>query len=332
MEELLPHDVIEYILERLDVKTLLKFTTVSKQWKSTIIQCRSFQTRQMLRLKQSGKTHVVFVSLYGGSERNSGIEALRTLAFYEVCNTSCDGLICIYDRYDGQSIVVNPTTRWHRTIPPCNYHLAVPFNRRIRQPSPGFGKDKINGTYNVVWLYNSAELGLKNKSFTTCEVFDVTTNAWRYIVPASPYLIHRIQAPLYCDGSLRGMKPMFFIPQPPFLHGLTTPNLIMCSLDDRLCVSPRIWLRQHVMWSFDSADKTWKKIYSIDLKRTSSGLRDYITPLSVLGKDKLLLYDRESSGVQLVAYDLRTKYYDISYKCKDNAYVLCYVPSLISIL
>ena len=80
MELLLPHDVIEYILERLDVKTLLKFTTVSKQWKSTIIQCRSFQTRQMLRLKQSGKTHVVFVSLYGGSERNSGIEALRTLA------------------------------------------------------------------------------------------------------------------------------------------------------------------------------------------------------------------------------------------------------------
>ncbi|CAN7043326.1 unnamed protein product [Brassica oleracea var. botrytis] len=160
----------------------------------------------MLRLKQSGKTHVVFVSLYGVSVK---IPTTWENKFYEVCNTSCDGLICIYDRYDGQSIVVNPTTRWHRTIPPCNYHLAVPFNRRIRQPSPGFGKNKINGTYNVVWLYNSAELGLKNKSITTCEVFDVTTNAWRYIVPASPYLIHRIQAPLYCDGSLRGMKPMF---------------------------------------------------------------------------------------------------------------------------
>ncbi|CAG7864782.1 hypothetical protein BRARA_I03180 [Brassica rapa] len=363
MELLLPHDVIEYILERLDVKTLLKFMTVSKQWKSTIIQCRSFQTRQMLRHKQSGKTHVAFVSLYGGSARNSGIEALRTLAvgstvsvkipttwenkFYEVCNTSCDGLICLYNCYDGQSIVVNPTTRCHRTIPPCNYHLAVPFITRIRQPSPGFGKDKINGTYKVVWLYNSAELGLKNKSITTCEVFDFTTNAWRYIVPASPYLIHHIQVPLYCDGSLHWLtegdetnvlsldlhtETFQVIPQPPFLHGLTTPNLIMCSLDDRLCVSPRIWLQQHVMWSFDSEDKTWKKIYSIDLKRTSSALRDYITPLSVLGKDKLLLYDREFSGVQLVAYDLRTKYYDISYKCNDNAYVLCYVPSLISIL
>ncbi|CAN6887576.1 unnamed protein product [Brassica oleracea] len=129
----------------------------------------------MLRLKQSGKTHVVFVSLYGVSVK---IPTTWENKFYEVCNTSCDGLICIYDRYDGQSIVVNPTTRWHRTIPPCNYHLAVPFKRRIRQPSPGFGKNKINGTYNVVWLYNSAELGLKNKSITTCEVFDVTTNAW----------------------------------------------------------------------------------------------------------------------------------------------------------
>ncbi|KAJ0257739.1 F-box domain-containing protein [Hirschfeldia incana] len=79
MEELLPHDVIENILERLDVKTLLKFTAVSKQWKSTIIRCRLFQTRQMLRRKQSGKTHVVFVSSYDDSASFPNIEAVRTL-------------------------------------------------------------------------------------------------------------------------------------------------------------------------------------------------------------------------------------------------------------
>ena len=109
MELLLPHDVIEYILERLDVKTLLRFTTVSKQWKSTIIRCRYFQTRQMLRRKQSGKTDVVLVSSYDDSASNPDIEALRTLVvgssvsvkiptkwenkFYQVCNSSCDGLI-----------------------------------------------------------------------------------------------------------------------------------------------------------------------------------------------------------------------------------------------
>ncbi|KAL0695324.1 hypothetical protein Bca4012_062504 [Brassica carinata] len=396
MKELLPHDVIEYILERLDVKTLLKFTTVSKQWKPTIIQCRSFQTRQMLRRKQSGKTDVVLVSLilYDGSGSNPNIEALRTF--------SCDGLICLYDLYD-PSIVVNPTTRWHRTIPPCNYQLetfdrrirqtpspspgfgkdkingtykvvwlyksaelvlwsippplgielsppcnyqlVVPFDRRIRQPSPGFGKDKINGTYKVVWLYNSAELGLKNKSITTCEVFDFTANALRYVVSASPYGIHDSQDPVYCDGSLHWLtngdetnvlsldlhtETFQVIPKLPFLPGLLLIGFVMCSLDDRLCVSQRIWPGQGI-WSFDSEDKTWKKIYSINLKITSFWLM-LLTPLSVQEKDKLLFYDRESSDGPLVTCELKTKSFGIAYECKVKAYALSYVPSLISIL
>ncbi|CAN7043330.1 unnamed protein product [Brassica oleracea var. botrytis] len=335
--ELLPHDVVEYILERLDAKTLLKFTAVSKQWKSSIIQCRSFQTRQMLHRKQSGKTDVVLVSLYDGSGSNPNIEALRTLVvgstvsvkiptswenkFYQVCNSSCDGLICLYYRYD-PSIVVNPTTRWHRTIPPCNYQLeAFDRIRQLVSRSPGFGKDKINGTYKPVWLYNSAEVGLKNKSITTCEVFDFTTNAWRYIVPASPYLIYHSQDPVHCDGSLHWFtkgdetnilaldlhtETFQVIPRPPFLHSLLLLiESIICSIHDRLCVSERIWPEQ-VIWSFDSEDKTWKKIYSIDLKTTPYWRRNNIwrtfTPLSVLGKDKLLFYDGESSDGPLTVF------------------------------
>ncbi|WZZ16732.1 hypothetical protein YC2023_109821 [Brassica napus] len=241
----------------------------------------------------------------------------------------------------------------HRTIPPCNYQLGA-FHR-IRQlvsPSPGFGKDKICGTYKPVWLYNSAEVGLKIKSITTCEVFDFTTNAWRYIVPASPYLIYHSQDPVYCDGSLHWFtkgdetnilaldlhtETFQVIPRPPFLHSLLRLiESIICSLHDRLCVSERIWPEQ-VIWSFDSEEKTWKKIYSIDLKTTPSWRRNNrwrtFTPLSVLGKDKLLFYDGESSDGPLVTLDLRTKYCDIAYKCKVKAYkALCYVPSLISIL
>ena len=226
---------------------------------------------------------------------------------------------------------------------------------RIRQlvsRSPGFGKDKINGTYKPVWLFNSAEVGLKNKSITTCEVFDFTTNAWRYIVPASPYLIYHSQDPVHCDGSLHWFtkgdetnilaldlhtETFQVIPRPPFLHSLLLLiESIICSIHDRLCVSERIWPEQ-VIWSFDSEDKTWKKIYSIDLKTTPYWRRNNIwrtfTPLSVLGKDKLLFYDGESSDGPLVTLDLKTKYYDIAYKCNFKAYkALCYVPSLISIL
>ncbi|KAH0909574.1 hypothetical protein HID58_032895 [Brassica napus] len=48
----------------------------------------------------------------------------------------------------------------------------------------GFCKDRFNGTYKPVWLYNSQEF---DDVTTTCEVFDYSTNAWRYVVtPASP--------------------------------------------------------------------------------------------------------------------------------------------------
>ncbi|CAF1927990.1 unnamed protein product [Brassica oleracea] len=294
----------------------------------------------MLRRKQSGKTDVVLVSSYDDSASNPDIEALRTLVvgssvsvkiptkwenkFYQVCNSSCDGLICLCDLYD-------------------------PI-RPLVSPSPGFGKEKINETYKVVWLYNSAEVGLKNKSITTCEVFDFTTKAWRYIVPASPYLIHQRQSPVYCDGSLHWLtegdetnvlsldlhtETFQVIPKPPFLPCLPLLGSSMCSLHDRLCVSERVWPEQ-VIWSFYSEDKTWKKIYSITLKTTPYWLSNCImafAPLSVLQNDKLLFHNRQSSDGSFVTNDIKTKSCDIANESKVKSYgALCYFPSLISIL
>ncbi|VVB17080.1 unnamed protein product [Arabis nemorensis] len=67
----------------------------------------------------------------------------------------------------------------------------------------GLGKDKIRGTYKPIWLCNSSEFGLDNA--TTCEVFDFSTNAWRYVLPASPCRILDEQKPVYLDGSLYGL-------------------------------------------------------------------------------------------------------------------------------
>ncbi|KAF2548018.1 hypothetical protein F2Q70_00020585 [Brassica cretica] len=301
--ELLPHDVVEYILERLDAKTLLKFTAVSKQWKSSIIQCRSFQTRQMLHRKQSGKTDVVLVSLYDGSGSNPNIEALRTLVvgstvsvkiptswenkFYQVCNSSCDGLICPYYRYD-PSIVVNPTTRC------IELSLHATINLRLLIESD--------------WYHVLLDL-VKTRSMGH-------TNQFGYTILLN-------QDPVHCDGSLHWFtkgdetnilaldlhtETFQVIPRPPFLHSLLLLiESIICSIHDRLCVSERIWPEQ-VIWSFDSEDKTWKKIYSIDLKTTPYWRRNNIwrtfTPLSVLGKDKLLFYDGESSDGPLVRKEL----------------------------
>ncbi|EOA20772.1 hypothetical protein CARUB_v10001101mg [Capsella rubella] len=379
-EELLPHDVIEYhILERLDVKTLLKFKSVSKQWRSTI-QSPRFQQRQLIRHRSlSGDPLVLLVSSIDPCAHQpdpTSSEALRTLVVrstlpvsvqiptpwedksYEVCNTSCDGLICLYDSFELlPNIVVNPTTRWHRTFPECNYQLFAAEKAErdewfeVPYPSPGFGKDKISGTYKPVWLYNSAQLGLNDEA-STCEVFDFATNAWRYVVPASPRLICHYQDPVYVDGSLHWFtafsqegettvlsldlhtETFQVISKAPFLHVFDEFKIFMCNLDGRLCVSEEKGPSQ-VIWSLDDSDhQKWNKLYSIDLTITSNLFPPHVkalAPLAVLDKDKLLFYDRESE-VALVTHDPKAKSYDFAYTSKLSAYGVCYFPSLFSIL
>ncbi|XP_019101108.1 PREDICTED: F-box protein At2g34280 [Camelina sativa] len=372
--DLLPNDVVELILERLDVKSLLKFKSVSKQWKSTI-QCRAFQERQLMNRRQSGNPDVLFVSVCDHSYLfDTVFEDMRTLVvgssvsvkiptpwakkrLYNVCKSSCDGLICLHDA-NVPNIVANPTTRWHRTFPLSTYQRLRYHEDRVSSTpwaNLGFGKDKTNGTFKPVCLYNSAEFGgLYNddNSTTICEVFDFTTNAWRYVVPASPYPILPYQDPIYVDGSLHWLtegetanvlsfdlhtETFQVMSKAPFLHHHHHSNrdLVMCNLDDRLCVSEKMWPKQ-VIWSFDSDRGTWNEIYSIDLNITSSWLgkhRFSLTPLGVVDKDKLLFCE-PLTGDPLLTLDPKTKSYEIAHEFlyHTSALPLCYFQSLITIL
>ncbi|CAL9216051.1 unnamed protein product [Arabidopsis halleri] len=364
--ELLPHDVCEQILERLPVKSLLRFKCVSKQWRSTI-ESRRFKETQLIR-RQSQDPDVLLVSVADNSVANPNIEALKSLVvgssvsvkiptpwentLYQVCSSSCDGLVCLYD-VDNSSIVVNPTTRWHRTFPLSSYQLLTfntwKTNMATGSPFPqlGFGKDKFRCIYKPVWLYNSLELGLENA--TTCEVFDFSTNTWRFVVPSSPYRILFSQDPIYFDGSLHWFtapyagetKVLSFdlhtetfqvISKAPFVHDSHT-EIIMCNLNNCLCVSEVKWPEQKI-WSFSAEKEAWDEIYSIDLVSTFDwfGFHKFaLRPLAVLGKNKLLLYERDS-GDSLVLHDPQTGSYDLVYTSKSSAYILCYIESLISIL
>ncbi|CAA7036152.1 unnamed protein product [Microthlaspi erraticum] len=319
--ESLPDDVIEHIRERLDVKALNKFKSVSKQWKHTI-ESPSFQKRQLLRRKQSGDPHVLLVSTHDVF-LHTDVEPLRTLVvgssasvkipnpwkknkkFYEVCKNSCDGLICLYNRYD-PSIVFNPTTRWHRTFPLCNYQLEA-LERMSEFPplSPGFGKDKINGTYKTVWLYNIRDnLIMHTTRKTICEVFDFTTNAWRGVARSSREQIRYTQAPVYVDGSLHwftrseykvlslDLHTLTFkvMSNTPFLHGSHSDSseVTMFSLDGRLCVSEQV-LAEQVIWSFDSESETWMRRYSIGLRSLVLGREIHTHTTSGFGEEEVVV-------------------------------------------
>ncbi|CAA7020777.1 unnamed protein product [Microthlaspi erraticum] len=364
--EWLPHDVVEMILERLPVESLLRSRSVSKKWKSTI-DSRRFKERQLMCRRSSRGPDVLCVYLtYHGDDGldtdaqriEIGSSIASTIRFPTpprlYCHGSCDGLLCFYYVYEPNvSVVVNPVTRWHQSFPLSSFqHLLIDKLKKgelgygIAQL--GFGKDKVRGTYKPVWLYNSSPFGLDNA--TTCEVFDFSTNAWRYVVPASPFQIPGNHKPVYLDGSLywfthcEETKLLSFdlhtetfqvICKAPFAHKCDTLQLTMCILDNRLCVSQKNWPNQ-VIWSFDSCggSKTWKKMCSIDLTKTFSWFGETnwpLLPIAVLDKNKLLLQGHDYVNT-LVIHDLHTKSYDLLFKPTKCLAAVYYFQSLLSVL
>ncbi|CAA7020822.1 unnamed protein product [Microthlaspi erraticum] len=249
----------------------------------------------------------------------------------EYCYGSCDGLVCLYSLVthpSGVNVVANPATRFHRSFPLSSYQQLLVNKFSCPTPELGFGKDILKGTYKPVWLYNSSPFGLDNA--TTCEVFDFSTNAWRFVVPASPYRIRAHSRPVYLDGSLYWLteceetKLLSFdlqtetfqvVCKAPFAHECCSYSVIMCILENRLCVSRKDWLTQ-VIWSLDSSggSKTWKKMCSIDLTKTFSWFGERtLLPIAIVEKNKLLLHLHGNLKL-LVIHDLHAKSYDIVFK------------------
>ncbi|WZZ90934.1 hypothetical protein YC2023_119513 [Brassica napus] len=253
----------------------------------------------------------------------------------KVCYGSCDRLVCLFSNCH-PSVVFNPATRWRRSFPlsrvqPLIISHSGARRKRVwptREPQLGFGKDKVRGTYKPVWLFNSFEFDLDNA--TTCEVFDFTTNAWIYVLPASPYRILDGQKPVYFDGSLywltecKETKLLSFdlhtetfqvICNAPFSHVPDPRFVVLCILDNRLHISLKIYpTKTQVIWSLGGYNMmmTWKQMCSIDLTKTTFHdpphfPRPALLPIAIVDETILLLGYRR--GPPLVIHDLHTKSY-----------------------
>ncbi|KAL0671419.1 hypothetical protein Bca4012_034123 [Brassica carinata] len=319
----LPHGLIRDILEKLPVKSLLRFKSVSTQWKSTI-ESAYFKKKQLLysqlqdpdilitnRFEGEDKEHVTRMFTIGSSDLIKlpnvcpvpmpiPLENKKSSICYTYSVCGCDGMICYYNYYTC-IYLVNPNTRWLRSVPQAGHQEAAlkVMNKMGTWTEDndgilcnlGFGKDKFTGRYKLVWLYNSFEFTLSNA--TVCEVYDFNnTNTWRYVT-ASPVRIFDEQAPVHLDGSLywftdeyiTDTKVLSFdihtekfhmIAEAPFFE-VGEKEIIMCTLNNRLCVSQKEWPKQEI-WSLNNSDMTWEKIYSLDLQTDYDWFTDYLPP------------------------------------------------------
>ncbi|KAK8634184.1 hypothetical protein V6N13_015012 [Hibiscus sabdariffa] len=188
MEGCVPWDLIVEILCRLPVKSLVRFSYVSKRWRSEISNPNFIR----LHLKRSSQasTHSSLVIVDGRKLSLVDLsnplpipkevdDSLNSLSgkFIELLGM-CDGLLCM-STYDYNTIVLwNMSTGEHLTLllqPDLGY-----YRKPLVGPNPlfGFGYDPINDDYKVIRIYQSFALsfGLNAVSYS------LRSKSWKEIL------------------------------------------------------------------------------------------------------------------------------------------------------
>ncbi|XP_010506910.1 PREDICTED: putative F-box protein At2g02030 [Camelina sativa] len=229
----IPNDVVvEEIMMKLPVRSLMRFQTVSKEWR-TLIRSRDFGERHMALQKSKGckllfvcddfkerTEDTLFLTTVAVEKKSPSVVDEQALEFefkgiLEI-SESCDGLVCFYDQTRAVE-VINPATTMFIELPLSRIQRLCTYNpspevelEPVQDPNPvldpimsdtklGFGKDSVNGRYKLVWMYHTSPT-----TPPTCEVLDLEEKKWRF-VNTTTLDHHNIlfnQRPVFANGSL----------------------------------------------------------------------------------------------------------------------------------
>ncbi|KAL6215645.1 hypothetical protein ACLB2K_015074 [Fragaria x ananassa] len=185
----LPQDIIENnILTRLPVKSLIRFTSVSKRWRSVILYNPKFAKSQF---ESSSKTHRILVSSNASPELKSldfespwfgHASSFRKLHFpFEQqpahCNFlgSSNGLVFVA-LDDKRFYIWNPSTRLFKQLPGIGY----PSNRSAVSMYYGAGYLSATDNYKVMIAYMlDSQEEEEEKSVEAVHVLSLKAPIWR---------------------------------------------------------------------------------------------------------------------------------------------------------
>ncbi|KAL1218461.1 putative F-box protein [Cardamine amara subsp. amara] len=168
-EEMMHHDGRE-------VKSLIRFETVSKHWRCTITS-KFFREKYTLHQKtQEPKVICLYDDKSWYKRRNTALTTMKLEWSSSTClveedeyhmnddnvgvdisipSASIDGLVCFYPKLDTSAKirVINPATRWSYKVPLANIQIKCYYANYINEIKalhlPGFGNDYVTGTYKL---------------------------------------------------------------------------------------------------------------------------------------------------------------------------------------
>ena len=189
----LPFELIEDILSRLPVKTLLRLRCVCKSWKSLISDPRFVERHLRMSNADPNFTHHRIIlcsftpnfairtcsvhSLFNNIP-TSAIELkypLKLPDWYPQLVGSCDGLLCFATGED-RILLWNPSTRIFKESPCLKQKNTKPGSFTVF----GFGYDHLNDAYKVVAIFCYGG-GSARRYRTNVHVWTLGNNYWRRI-------------------------------------------------------------------------------------------------------------------------------------------------------
>ncbi|CAH8337590.1 unnamed protein product [Eruca vesicaria subsp. sativa] len=214
------HIIEGWLLERLPEKSICRFKSVSKQWKSMIESSYLAKKRLarypnprllVLRLEMSTDrcSRTIFLENISKDNHDHHKLIIYTYQFphpYPTNNVDdnigwitgyCNGLVCIYDF--GYIYLINPATRSLRILSPT---VLLEYTGRSGWPgelpiSVGFGRDIVTGAYKVVLMY------LFDDNIVKAEVFNLNTEERGYtIFPLFYDELSNDKLSVFANGSL----------------------------------------------------------------------------------------------------------------------------------
>ena len=327
-----PSDVLFEIFSRLPIKSLLKFRTVSQQWRNIIDDphlaymhhSRCVEEPKILLLDHHTQNEkpidvtVTNVGVFLNADLNLVAKFTKSVTCYlEDC---CNGLLCLSKSYDDRFLVLfNPLRQQLLPLPPSS---ASP---KLGSRKYGFWFDRPKNTYNivVVAVFLCESVDEKPCYKLGAEVYTLRTSSWRPLSKGPPCRL--FGKPIFACGALHWQGPCkyngdignivsFDVRKEEF--GLISPPKYDClgyllDLGGNLAMVDHSamveYFNRHIdIWVMkEYEEKEWVKEYKIDLKSQIERQYRLGVQVEVIGLCKLgriLLRKKEN----LLSYNLET--------------------------